>query len=85
MKGWEPDVHYRIGDIEVDFLLKGIQGARIAVEVDGDQHRRTPEQDRARDAYLQAHGHIALRVSAREVMETPHDVIHRIEQALMDR
>lgn len=71
-----------IGDIEVDFLLNGANGARIAIEVDGDQHLSTPEQDSARDAYLQAHGYVVLRVRAREVMETPHDVIHRIEEAL---
>jgi very-short-patch-repair endonuclease len=82
MRGWDPDIHKRVGDIEVDFLLKGTQGVRIAIEVDGDQHLRTPEQDRARDSYLQAHGYTVLRVRAREVMETPHDVIHRVEEAL---
>lgn len=82
MRGWDPEVHRRVGDIEVDFLLKGVHGSRIAVEVDGDQHLSTPEQDRARDAYLQAHGYTVLRVRAREVMETPHDVIHRIEEAI---
>lgn len=82
MRGWDPDIHKRVGDIEVDFLLKGVHGTRIAVEVDGNQHMRTPEQDRARDSYLQAHGYTVLRVRAREVMETPHDVIHRVEEAL---
>jgi very-short-patch-repair endonuclease len=82
VRGWDPDIHKRVGDIEVDFLLKGTQGVRIAIEVDGDQHLRTPEQDRARDSYLQAHGYTVLRVRAREVMETPHDVIHRVEEAL---
>jgi hypothetical protein len=82
MRGWDPEVHRRVGDIEVDFLLKGVHGSRIVVEVDGDQHLSTPEQDRARDAYLQAHGYTVLRVRAREVMETPHDVIHRIEEAI---
>jgi very-short-patch-repair endonuclease len=82
MRGWDLEVHKRIGDIEVDFLLNGVHGSRIVVEVDGDQHLSTPEQDRARDAYLQAHGYTVLRVRAREVMETPHEVIHRIEEAL---
>lgn len=82
MRGWDPDIHKRVGDIEVDFLLRGKLGTRVAVEVDGDQHLRTVEQDRARDAYLQAQGYTVLRVRVREVMETPHEVIHRIEQAL---
>ena len=82
MRGWDLEVHKRIGDIEVDFLLNGVHGSRIVVEVDGDQHLSTPEQDRARDAYLQAHGYTVLRVRAREVMETPHEVIYRIEEAL---
>ncbi|GAB4154402.1 MAG: hypothetical protein Kow00107_04520 [Planctomycetota bacterium] len=82
VKGWEPKVHPRVGDIEVDFILESNSGDRIAIEVDGRQHEESIEQDRARDAYLQGQGYEVLRIPAREVLETPFEVIHQIEQAL---
>lgn len=82
VKGWEPKVHPRVGDIEVDFILESDGGGRIAIEVDGRQHEEAPERDRARDAYLMGQAYEVLRISAREVLETPFEVIHRIEQAL---
>jgi very-short-patch-repair endonuclease len=82
VKGWEPKVHPRVGDIEVDFILESESGNRIAIEVDGRQHEETIEQDRARDAYLQGQGYTVRRITAREVRETPFEVIHEIEQSL---
>lgn len=82
VKAWEPKVHPRIGDIEVDFVLEADSGDRVVIEVDGDQHARTQERDKARDTYLQGQGYTVLRFRAREVLETPFDVIHRIEQRL---
>jgi very-short-patch-repair endonuclease len=82
VKGWEAQVHPRVGDIEVDFVLKSTVGARLAIEVDGGEHRKATEKDKARDAYLLGQGFSVLRVAAREVMETPFDVIHQIEDRL---
>lgn len=82
VKGWEPKVHPRVGDIEVDFILESDTGNRIAIEVDGRQHEEATERDRARDAYLQGQGYAVRRFPAREVLETPFQVIHQVEQAL---
>ena len=82
VKGWEPKVHPQIGDIEVDFVLESAVGKRLAIEVDGGQHRNTEQQDKARDAYLLGRTYGVLRFPAREVLETPFEVIHRIELEL---
>jgi superfamily I DNA and/or RNA helicase len=82
VKAWEPKVHPRVGDIEVDFILESESGDRLVIEVDGRQHEKTTEQDKARDAYLQGQGYEVLRIPAREVLETPYEVIHRIGQRL---
>jgi very-short-patch-repair endonuclease len=82
VKGWEPAVHPRIGDLEVDFLLQTKSAEKVVVEVDGSQHKNASVQDSARDAFLVSKGHRVLRVSARDVLETPFDVIHRIDEQL---
>lgn len=80
VKAWVPEVHPRIGDIEVDFVLDSDGFERLAIEVDGRQHQGAAEQDKARDAYLQGQGYAVLRIPAREVLETPFEVVHRIDQ-----
>ncbi len=80
VKGWDPKVHPRVGDLEVDFILDSSNGDRLAIEVDGRQHTNTIEQDKARDAYLQGQGYVVMRIPAREVLETPFEVVHRIAQ-----
>ena len=82
VKGWEPKVHPRVGDIEVDFVLVAESGRRLNIEVMGAQHAYTQEQDNARRAYVQGRDYIVLEFSAREVLETPFEVIHRIDEAL---
>jgi len=82
VKGWEPNIHPNVGDTEVDFILKSASGLRLVIEVDGRSHLQMIEQDRARTAYLQGQGYEVLRIPAREVFETPFEVIHRIEQSL---
>jgi superfamily I DNA and/or RNA helicase len=79
VKGWEPLVHPRIADLEVDFVLRTPSRERLVIEVDGRQHENATEQDRARDAFLAAQNYRVLRVLARDVFETPFEVIHRIE------
>jgi very-short-patch-repair endonuclease len=82
VKGWEPRVHPRIGDIEVDFVLRSKSAERIVVEVDGSQHQAATAQDAARDAFLASQGYKVLRTKARDVLETPFDVIHQIDGLL---
>lgn len=83
LRGLTPEVHPVIGDVEVDFLLRTKTGIKVVVEVDGRAyHKDRPAQDRARDAFLQGQGFTVLRVPAREINETPFDVLHRIESAL---
>jgi superfamily I DNA and/or RNA helicase len=83
VKGWNPKVHPMIGDIEVDFSLSSQDGTRLAIEVDGHRyHGETVNIDRGRDAFLIAQGYEVFRTSARDVLETPYEVVHQIEQKL---
>lgn len=83
LRGHNPEVHPVVGDSEVDFVLRTSTGIKVAIEVDGHAfHKDRAAQDRARDAFLQGQGYTVLRVPAREITETPFDVLHRIESAL---
>ena len=79
--GFSPEAHERVGDIEVDFLLER-EGKRLVVEVDGSQHEQTRTTDRGRDAFLISQGYDVLRVSARDVLETPALVLRQISDRL---
>ncbi|TVS15226.1 MAG: DUF559 domain-containing protein [Gammaproteobacteria bacterium] len=79
--GFSPETHERIGDIEVDFVLERA-GALLVVEVDGSQHEQTSTVDRGRDAFLISQGYDVLRVSARDVLETPALVLRQISDRL---
>ena len=53
----------------------------IAIEVDGaEYHEGRPTMDNARDAMLQGHGYRVVRVPAREIFETPYNVLEKIRQ-----
>jgi len=83
LKGWDAKVHQRIGDLEVDFVLSSKTGERIVIEVDGAEfHKERTESDKARDAYLQGQGYKVQRFAAREVFETPFEVVHQIDQLI---
>ena len=85
VKGWLPKIHPRIADIEVDFVLLQRDREPIAIEVDGrEYHEEAAEADRARDAFLSANGYQVLRIPARDVLQTPFDVIHRIGQLVYE-
>jgi very-short-patch-repair endonuclease len=81
MQGLMPEIHPKIRDIEVDFVLTN-GGTRLAIEVDGDQHLNTTVQDAARDAFLVGAGYRVLRVKARDVRDAPAVVLARIGRAL---
>lgn len=81
VQGWNPQVHKREKDLEVDFVLSN-NGRRLAIEVDGSQHRHTIAADAARDAFLRGAGYDVLRVPARQVREMPSRVIQSIAERL---
>lgn len=82
VSGLNPEVHCRIADIEVDFVLSNqANGIKLAIEVDGSQHNGSKAQDSARDAFLVSRGYDVLRFSTRDVSETPAKVISEIEKA----
>lgn len=85
VSGWNPEVHCRIGDIEVDFVLQNnSKGVKLAIEVDGSQHNNTKAQDASRDAFLISKGYKVLRFSARDVQEVPAQVVKKIEEYYND-
>jgi hypothetical protein len=81
VQGWNPSVHKRERDLEIDFVLSN-QGRMLAIEVDGAQHGQVSAADTARDAFLRGAGYDVLRVPAREVREMPSRVIHNIGERL---
>ena len=84
VEGLIPVIHPRIGDHEADFELRGKSGILVAVEVDGSEHHDGHgARDRAIDAYLEGRGYRVVRVPARSVLETPHEVVHKIQAALI--
>jgi very-short-patch-repair endonuclease len=77
-----PEVNVRVHGHEVDFLWRE-QG--LAVEVDGFQFHSTRaafERDRNRDAELQSAGLRVLRVTWRQVVETPYATLTNLVRAL---
>ena len=81
MQGLMPEIHPKIRDIDVDFVLAN-GGTRLVIEVDGDQHNTALAQDEARDAFLVGAGYRVLRVKARDVRDAPAVVLARIGKAL---
>ncbi len=72
-------LHFRrqqlIDGFIVDFYC---HAARLIVEVDGGVHDKQAAYDAERDRLLAARGLLVLRVSNREVMQNPVDVLLRI-------
>jgi very-short-patch-repair endonuclease len=78
----QPSVGERLGPYLINFLSRA---ERLAVETDGWQahsHRPAFEDDRARDAVLQASGYAVIRFTWRQVLNDPHDVTARIGEVL---
>jgi very-short-patch-repair endonuclease len=80
-----PVVGYAIGPYTADFAWPD---ERVIVETDGwgfHGHRRAFEDDRARDAHLAASGWVVVRVTWRQLCETPMLVMVRLGQTLAHR
>jgi very-short-patch-repair endonuclease len=80
-----PEVNVRLGRYEVDFRWRD---ERLVVEVDGfayHANRRAFERDRRRDATLAASGYTVLRVTWRQLVDSPEAVIARIAATLAVR
>ena len=82
LRGYNPDIHPLIKDMEVDFLLKDANGIKLVIEVDGSQHKDQINKDAERDAVLEAAGYKVHRIESRDVMDRPIDVIKSIEKYL---
>jgi very-short-patch-repair endonuclease len=81
----EPQLNVRVGPYEVDFLWPD---HRVVVETDGwATHgiRRAFEDDRARDAALQAAGYLVMRITWRRLAEEPLKVAAQLAQVLAQR
>jgi very-short-patch-repair endonuclease len=77
-----PETNVRIGRYEVDFLWRA---ERLVVEVDGFAFHGTRtafERDRIRDGDLQAAGYAVLRITWRQIVDTPQAALARIAQTL---
>lgn len=77
MQGIKPAVHCMVKDIEVDFVINR-DGIRLAIEIDGKQHEKQKVMDSSRDALLLSLGYKVMRISARDVLETPNVVVDKI-------
>jgi very-short-patch-repair endonuclease len=78
----EPDINVRIGSREVDFLWRD---RGLIAETDGYRYHRGQaafENDRARDLELRALGYDVIRLSYRQVVDSPDLVASVIEAAL---
>lgn len=94
VEGWDPQVHVKLGDIEVDFVLVNRdRGISLVVEVDGETvikpdgevietHIEGSYKDESRDAFLMGKGYKVLHVKTRSIRETPPDVLRKIAEAL---
>jgi very-short-patch-repair endonuclease len=77
-----PEVNAKLGRYTIDFLWRR---ERVVVEVDGHRYhsnRYALERDHARDAELQARGYLVIRITWRELCNSPELVLARIAQAL---
>jgi len=83
VEGLFPDIHPSVGGHEVDFTLGGAGGIRVAIEVDGQAHHEGRQAvDAGIDATLAGHGYRVMRIPAKDVFQTPVEVVHRIKRAL---
>jgi very-short-patch-repair endonuclease len=80
-----PSSNYPIARYEADFAWPD---ERVVVETDGWEfhgHRTAFDNDRARDAYLAAHGWVVVRVTWRQLRDRPMLVMVQLAQTLTRR
>jgi very-short-patch-repair endonuclease len=70
---------YRLGDYIVDFICLA---ARLIVEVDGDSHDQTYEDDQRRTRWLEGQGFRVMRFWNHEVTGNLEGVVRTIETEL---
>jgi very-short-patch-repair endonuclease len=78
----QPHVNVRVGPYEVDFLWPD---HRVIVETDGwatHGTRRSFEDDRAKDAALQAAGYVVVRFTWRQIKDEPLKAAAQLAQVL---
>jgi very-short-patch-repair endonuclease len=79
-------IHFRrqhaIGEFIVDFCAPR---KKLIIELDGNPHLNSRENDVARTAFLNTRGYRVLRFWNHEVMESIEKVIESIEKAVISR
>ncbi len=68
-----------IGPYTCDFVARSI---KLVIEVDGDSHGTTAQQDAARDLDLQQRGYRVLRFWNNDIMVNLEGVVRAIERAI---
>ena len=74
MRGWTPEVHVWVDDIEVDFVMRHA-GTSLVVEVDGTPQ---PAKDAARDAKLKSRGYKVVHFRSKDVWDKPETCLRDI-------
>jgi very-short-patch-repair endonuclease len=78
-----PAAHFRfqvpMGPYIADFAS---HRTKLIIEVDGESHGHTQEQDAARTAFLEVEGYRVIRFWNNEVFGNPEGVVAQIEEAL---
>jgi very-short-patch-repair endonuclease len=77
-----PDVNVRIDSLLVDFVWPN---ERLIVETDGYRYHRGRtafEEDRSRDLRLRTLGYNVIRLTHRQVVDRPEDVVAALRKAL---
>ena len=70
-----------VGTYICDFLCRS---HRLAIELDGESHTGTVEQDRRRTAFIEAQGIRVLRFANADVMKNAEGVVAAIGAALAE-
>jgi very-short-patch-repair endonuclease len=70
-----------IGQFIVDFCC---YKAKLVIEVDGDIHLYRPEEDKARQEYLESLGFRVMRFSNEIILNKVKEVLKQIEYSLSD-
>ena len=70
-----------VGPFIVDFYCPA---GRLVIEVDGAIHATQHDRDQERQSLLESRGYRILRVTAEEVIQDPHQLIHHILATLAE-
>lgn len=68
--GWETEKHFRNTDAQKNYYCDFVfDDKKLIIELDGNQHLKTIEQDRIRDVWLNTQGYRVIRIQHKEFKE----------------